>query len=121
MADDDAEDGDRGDGDRFTADNLVTRDRFVEAALEGRKDQVRRNDRYADPGDTFELDGVTFEVTDVYAQRLGDVDDEDARREGFRDLAQYRELIERVHEDAGGGTGWDPDNEVVVHEIRRRD
>jgi hypothetical protein len=105
---------------RFTPDNLVKRDQFVEAALEGRKDQVRRNDRYANPGETFELDGTTFEVTDVYEQRLGDMTEADARREGFRDLDQYRDLIERVHEEAEGGTGWNEDNTVVVHEFKRR-
>ncbi|MFB6138384.1 MAG: ASCH domain-containing protein [Halobacteriaceae archaeon] len=121
MADGDASTplADREDRGRFTPDNLITRDRFVEAALAGRKDQVRRNDRYADPGERFDLDGVTFAVTDVFEQRLGDMDDADARREGFRDLEQYRDLIRRVHEDAGGGSGWDEDNTVVVHEFER--
>lgn len=110
---------DRSDRGRFTPENLLRREQFVEAALEGRKDQVRRNDRYADPGERFVVEGVTFEVTAVYEQRLGDMTDADARREGFEDLSAYRSLIRRVHQKTDGGTGWNEDNTVVVHEISR--
>lgn len=96
-------------------DSLVTHARFVQAALMGRKTQQRRDGLYAYPGETFELDGVGFKVTEVERQRLGDVSEDDARQEGFADLAAYRDLISRMH----GGMPWDEDTLVWVHCFER--
>ncbi|MFT4880095.1 MAG: hypothetical protein ACI9HI_000084 [Salinirussus sp.] len=37
--------------------------------------------------------------------------DEDARREGARDLEHYREILDRAHDNFE----WDDDSDVVMH------
>lgn|GEM_PF-2050548 len=51
-------------------------------------------------GESFELDGMSFVVTDLSRQRLGDMTDEtdeDARAEGFSGLAMYKDIILKMH------------------------
>ena len=82
-----------------------------EMALDGAITQMHRGHEYAAEGDTFEIDGQRFKVTDVTHRTLGDLTDEDARREGSADLAAYKERLARVHD----GFEWDPTSEVVRH------
>jgi len=80
-------------------------------ALDGAITQMHRGHEYATEGDTFEIDGQRFEITDVTHRTLGDLTDEDARREGSSDLAAYKERLARVHDEFE----WDPTSEVVRH------
>ena len=98
-----------------TIDRLVRRPDLVRAAIEGRKTEQRRDGLYAYPGDRFELGGVAFEVVDVRRERLGDMTDEDARREGYESLEAYRQAILSIHP----GMRWNPDGLVWVHVFRR--
>jgi hypothetical protein len=95
--------------------SLVTHKRFVEAALAGRKTQQRRDGLYAYPNETFTLDDVLFRVTAVERQRLGDITEDDARREGFPGLGAYKDLILRMH----AGMPWDEEALVWVHSFER--
>ena len=65
---------------RIDADALLPNDRVKQAALAGEVTQLSRggSNRYAEPGDTFELDGTVFEVTAVEERTLGDLTDADA-------------------------------------------
>ncbi|WP_424001132.1 ASCH domain-containing protein [Haloarcula salina] len=96
---------------QIDAGELLPNDRVQQLAAEGRVTQLHRGHQYAEEGDTFEIDGTAFEVTDVTHRTLGDLTDEDARREGSADLDAYRERLERVH----GSFEWDDDSEVVRH------
>lgn len=96
-------------------DSLVTHARFVRAAIAGEKTQQRRDGLYAYPGETFEIDGVGFRVTSVERQKLGDISEDEARREGFSDLKAYRDLILRMH----SGMAWDGEALVWVHTFER--
>jgi hypothetical protein len=98
-----------------TIDRLVTHARLVQKALGGEKTQQRRNGVYAYPGETFELEGVAFEVTRVEHVPLGAMTEEDARAEGFDGLDAYRDLILRMH----AGMAWNPEALVWVHEFKR--
>ena len=60
------------------ADTLLPSERMREQALEGEVTQIHRGQAYAEAGDTFEIDGVTFEVVDVTHRSLGEMTDEDA-------------------------------------------
>lgn len=100
-----------------TIDELVTKPALVEKALAGEKVEQRRNGLYAYPGETFDLDGVTFEVVDVWKEPLRALDDEAAEREGFPDLDTYKAEILDLH---GEGSWWDGDHPVWVHRFRRR-
>lgn len=96
-------------------DRLVTHKKLVEAALSGRKTQQRRDGLYAYPGETFELEGETFIVTDVTRQRLGDMTQDDARAEGYPDMETYKDLILRMHK----GMEWSEDHLVWVHSFKK--
>jgi len=86
-------------------------------AAEGRVTQMHRGHAYAEEGDTFDIDGQTFEVTDVAHRTLGDLTDEDAQREGSEDLDAYRKRLNRVHDSFE----WDDDSEVVRHRFEAVD
>jgi Ran GTPase-activating protein (RanGAP) involved in mRNA processing and transport len=98
-------------------EDLFPNSRTVEAVAAGKMSQIHRGNRYADEGDTFELDGDTFEVVDVTERKLGDMTDEDARREGSEDLEAYKERMVRAH---GGNFEWDEDADVVRHRVARQ-
>ena len=97
-------------------DRLVRQPALVTAVLEGRKSQQRRDGVYGYPGETFELDGVTFRISALFRQRLGDMSEADARAEGFVDLRVYRDLIARMHP----GMAWDGEHLVWVHEFEHQ-
>jgi hypothetical protein len=94
---------------------LLPSERMRRGALDGDVTQIHRGQQYADEGDTFTIDGTTFEVVDVEARTLGDLTDADARAEGARDLAQYREILDRAHEEFS----WDDEASVVRHRFDR--
>jgi hypothetical protein len=98
-----------------TIDRLVTRPEDVTKMVSGEKTAQRRNGRYADIGETWELSGSTFQVDAVYAQPLGEITDEQAIAEGYDSLDAYREGILAMH----AGMPWIPQARVWVHEFSR--
>ena len=97
------------------ASTLLPAEHVRTAAASGRITQLHRGDRYADEGDTFDVDGDRFEVVDVTERTLGDLTDEDARAEGSEDLAAYRERLDRAHDNFE----WDDDATVYRHRFER--
>lgn len=102
------------------AGDLLPNERVRGMALDGDVTQIHRggSDRHVEAGDTFEIEGTTFEVTSVDERTLGDMTDADARREGSPSLAAYRERMERVH---GGSFEWDESSEVVRYRFEKRE
>ncbi len=94
-------------------ERLVTHLKMVEATVDGRKTQQRRNGLYAHPGETFELEGVQFRVTRAEHQRLGDMTEADAVCEGYPDMDTYKAIIIRMH----NGMEWDEEARVWLHEF----
>lgn len=94
-------------------DRLVTLPEDVEKVLNGIKTATRRNGRYADIGETMELKDKKFRIDNVYKQKLGELTDEDANREGYDSLSAYKEAILAIHP----GMPWLPEMEVWVHEF----
>ncbi|WP_436923251.1 ASCH domain-containing protein [Halosimplex amylolyticum] len=99
------------------ASELLPNGHVQQLAASGDVTQLHRGHQYADEGDTFEIDGRTFEVTDVTRRTLGDLTDEDAQREGSEDLDAYRKQLNRVHDEFE----WDDDSEVVRHRFEPRE
>ncbi len=97
---------------RIDAADLLPAEPIRQSVLDGDVTQLHRGDRHADTGDTFDIEGVTFEVTTVEAEPLGALTDADARAEGSPTLAAYKKRIERTH-----NTEWDDETVVVRHEF----
>lgn len=95
-------------------ERLITREEDRERVLSRKKTAVRRNGRYADPGEILTINGTAFEVHRVYRQAVADISDEDARTEGFADLEAYKTYIASLH----AGAVWFPQAKVWVHEFR---
>ena len=98
-----------------TIDRLVRQKKLVDAVLAGHKTEQRRDGVYGYPGETFELEGRTFEITSLTHDPLRNMTDAEARAEGFPDLEAYRALIVRMHR----GMDWDPNHLVWVHRFRQ--
>jgi len=95
---------------------LVTHPKLVAAALTGQKTQQRRDGVYAYPNETFELEGVTFVVTDLKRQRMGDMTETDVQAEGYPSLAMYKQLILSMHK----GMTWNDDDLAWVHYFQKQ-
>jgi N4-acetylcytidine amidohydrolase len=96
-----------------SVERLVTMEEDVKKVLAGEKTATRRNGRYADPGEIMTLEGHQFVVDKIYSQSLGELTDEDARREGFNNVEEYKQSILSIHP----GMPWLPQMRVWVHEF----
>lgn len=96
-------------------ERLVTMESDLKKVLEGKKTATRRNGRYADVGEIMTLEGQQFKIDRVYEQSLGELTDEDAKREGFDTVDEYKESILSYHP----GMPWLPHMKVWVHEFSK--
>ncbi|MDR7239017.1 ASCH domain-containing protein [Neobacillus drentensis] len=96
-----------------SVERLITMESDVKKVLAGEKTATRRNGRYADPGEIMTLEGREFVVENVYSQALGELTDDDARREGFETVEDYKQSILAYHP----GMPWLPQMRVWVHEF----
>ena len=94
-------------------DRLITMESDIKMVLAGEKTATRRNGRYADPGEIMTLEGKQFVIEHVYSQSLGELTDEDARREGYPTVEEYKQSILAYHP----GMPWLPQMRVWVHEF----
>jgi hypothetical protein len=97
-------------------DRMITVEDDIEHVLRGNKAATRRNGRYADVGEVFELRGVPFIVTNVYRQRISDMTDGDFKMEGYASESAYYDRILSMH---GGMTKESMESATVwVHEFQ---
>ncbi|WP_066185951.1 MULTISPECIES: ASCH domain-containing protein [Gracilibacillus] len=94
-------------------ERLVTNPPDVKKVLTGKKTATRRNGRYADIGEVMTLENKKFVIDNVYQQKLGELTDAHAQREGFATLEEYKEAILSLHP----GMPWLPTMRVWVHEF----
>ena len=97
-------------------DRLVTHPKLVAAAKAGLKTQQRRDGIYGFPGETFDLEGMTFVITSLTRQRLGDMTDVHAQAEGYPNLEMYKDIILKMH----AGMTWNADSLVWVHTFAKQ-
>ena len=97
-------------------ERLVSHPKLVEATLAGRKTEQRRDGVYAYPDEEFDLDGITFIVTALKQQKLGEMTDADAQAEGYPSMEMYKGLILKMHK----GMDWDEEALVWVHCFKRK-
>lgn len=94
-------------------ERLVTIEEDVKKVLNGEKTATRRNGVYAYPGEVMVLEGNEFKVDSLYRQTLGEMTDEDAKSEGYSDMADYKQAILAMHDEMP----WLPNMKVWVHEF----
>ncbi|MFB6118095.1 ASCH domain-containing protein [Halosegnis sp.] len=101
-------------------DALLPNGHVKQAVQDGEITQLTRGagTQYAEAGDTFQLEGDTFEVVEVEARKLGDMTDADAEREGSPTLDAYKARMKRAH---GGNFEWDEDADVLTYRFERRE
>ncbi|ERH06205.1 MAG: hypothetical protein J07HN4v3_01815 [Halonotius sp. J07HN4] len=97
------------------ADTLLPNGHVKELVADGEMTQLTRGQPYAAEGDTFEINGESYEVTKVEELTLGKLTDADAKREGSADLEAYKKRLVRAH---GGDFEWDDDADVVRHRFK---
>jgi hypothetical protein len=87
----------------------------------GKKTATRRTDTYgAERGKRMGAVFPTYRIVDllivaVYDQKLGDMDEEDAKREGYESLDAFKKAWAQIHPRRG----WDPEQTVWVIEWRK--
>lgn len=101
---------------KYEITRLIQRQDSIDKIINGEKTTVRRNDRYADPGDEITFDGHTFTIDNIYPQKLESVTNEDAKNEGYTSLDEYKEALTSIHQ----GAVWDPELIVWTHEFKRK-
>ena len=92
---------------------------LLDLVLSGRKTQTRRLHRralkegrvYALKRSWFKSTGDYVKITGVTRQRLRDVTEEDAWKEGFKSLEEFRAAWIEIN------GSWEPDTEVVVYDF----
>lgn len=72
-----------------------------ELVLSGRKTATSRNKIYGNPDDTFDLDGITFEITDLERHHLRTVAWKLCAQEGFKDPIGFIEYWQKIHPRKG--------------------
>jgi hypothetical protein len=102
--------------------HMMFKKALIDKILSGEKTATRRVRQQAKVGDVLNLmankdyskeTGIYIEITRVYPQRLGDMTDEDAKKEGFPDLDHFKEYWIREIESS-----WDSDTVLWVHEFK---
>lgn len=101
---------------KYDINKLVSIQESIDKIISGEKISERRNDRYADAGDELILDGHLFVVTDVFPQQLKNVKEQEAKDEGFKDLAAYKEALTSIHH----GAVWEPERFVWAHYLKEK-
>ena len=98
---------------------MIFKKDLLEMVLSGRKTQTRRRHKnplrkgsiYAVKRNWLETTGEYIRITKVYPQKLSDVSEEEARKEGFSGLDKFRDAWIRIN------GSWDPDMVVTVYEF----
>jgi hypothetical protein len=101
---------------------LFTKD-LIEKILEGKKTMTSRSRKLYNVGDITNLmankdyskiTGKYIKIVKVYPKKLGDFTEEDARKEGFNSLEEFKKYW-KEHEKKLGI--WNDDRIVWIHEF----
>ncbi|NDI33818.1 hypothetical protein [Chengkuizengella sediminis] len=82
---------------QLTIDHLVTVQEEIDKIVTGKKTTVRRHGKYAEVGEILTLEGQNYRIKDVFQQANKDMVDEDAIKEGYQNLEEYRISIQKHH------------------------
>ena len=99
--------------------------RNLEKTLSGEKTQTRRTHKHTwKIGKTYGIKDRWFgkpighiTITRKFKQRLGDISQEDAKKEGFGSIEEFKQEWERIY----GSGSWNPDKVVIAYEYILKD
>jgi len=77
--------------------DIPFKDMFKEVMLSGQKTMTSRSKWYGSVGDTFQIFGRTFEITDQFTMLLKDVAIDFYREEGFESEAEFKDFWVTIH------------------------
>jgi hypothetical protein len=98
------------------ADEIVPPGLLQKRVMMGRVSQLHRPDRPAEEGDTFEIKGGAYEITDVTERPVSAVDIGDARTEAASSMAQFRERMTAIDPSFE----WSDDSVLYRYKFRRK-
>lgn len=87
-----------------------------ERLAQERKWATSRTERYGEPGDTFEVNGIEYVLTHIVKVPLGVVAEQFYDIEGADSRAEFIEVWEDIHYRRG----FDPEWSVWLHLFRKR-
>jgi hypothetical protein len=102
---------------------MLFRKDLIDKILVGTKTMTSRGKRLCKVGDVTNLmankdyskvTGKYIKITSVYRKALGEFTDEDARKEGFKNIAEFKEYWKK---NIDKGSRWSPGLVVWVHEF----
>lgn len=82
----------------------------------GRVSQIHRPDRPAEEGDSFEVRGADFLITDVTERPVSEIGIGDARSEAASSVGEFRQRMAAIDPDFE----WDDDSTLVRYQFRRK-
>jgi len=96
---------------------------LLDLVISGRKTQTRRRhknllkekQKYVVKRNLYKNTEYYIQIKKVYPQKLGDVSEEEARKEGFSGLNEFRDAWIRIN------GSWDPEMDVVVYEFELKE
>jgi hypothetical protein len=102
---------------------MMFKKELLDLVVSGRKTQTRRLHKrllkdgriYALKRSWIESTGDYIKITRVTHQKLGEVTEEEAGKEGFSSLEEFRNVWIRIN------GSWDPEMEVVVYDFELTD
>ena len=87
---------------------------FLPLILSGRKTQTRRMSGRYRVGEIYRVNNteIWILITCRYRQRLGDISPEEARREGFSSIEEFRRAWKKIYDS------WNLDMQVWAYEFK---
>jgi N4-acetylcytidine amidohydrolase len=100
---------------------LIFKKQFLKPILSGKKTQTRRvHSRLLKVGNTYTIQvsrtrstGHYLKITKLYHQKLGEVGEEEAQKEGFDSLEEFKQAWIEIN------GSWNPKQEVIVYEFEK--
>jgi hypothetical protein len=102
--------------DKFGAAFMVL-PHHVDQILKGGKHMSRRFRKWGDEGDVFRVKGKAFKFVKVSRLRVGDITDEDIRKEGYQTKEEFEGMWVKSHpKSVSAGKKLSPDDLCWCHE-----
>ena len=102
--------------DKFGAAFMVLAE-HVEQILKGGKQMSRRFRKWGDEGDVFRVKGKSFRFVKVARMRVGDITDDDIKKEGYATREDFEQMWYKSHpKSVAAGKKLNPDDLCWSHE-----